>query len=75
MRIIPAELVLNTPGSVITWTNCRHPYYDKNPFPETAPTKRKVWVGDIWDMFYAGHHIEMQNLKHILEYRYRENLF
>jgi hypothetical protein len=74
MRVVPAELVLNKAGSVVTWTNCRHQYYYKNPFPETAPPKRKVWVGDIWDLFYAGHHIEMQNLKHILEYRYRNNL-
>ena len=37
MRVIPAELVFNKSGCVITWTNCRHPYYNENPFPETAP--------------------------------------
>jgi hypothetical protein len=70
MRVVPAQVVLDRPGSVVLWTNCRHPYYDANPFPERAPSGRKVWVGDLWPFFYAGHHIEMQNLKHILEHRH-----
>jgi hypothetical protein len=70
MRVIPAQLVLDKPGSVVLWTNCRHPYYAKNPFPQKAPADRKVWVGDLWPFFYAGHHIEMQNLKAILEHRH-----
>jgi hypothetical protein len=74
MRVIPAPLVLDRPGSVVLWTNCRHPYYDKNPFPERAPAGRKVWVGDLWPFFYAGHHVEMQNLKAILEYRHANGL-
>ena len=74
MRVIPAQLVLNRPGSVVLWTNCRHPFYDKNPFPERGPIGRKVWVGDLWPFFYAGHHVEMQNLKHILEYRHANGL-
>jgi hypothetical protein len=74
MRVVPAQLVLDRPGSVVLWTNCRHPYYDRNPFPERAPAGRKVWVGDLWPFFYAGHHIEMQNLKHILEYRHANGL-
>ena len=74
MRVIPAELVLNRPGSVVLWSNCRHPFYDKNPFPGTAPADRKVWVGDLWPFFYAGHHVEMQNLKHILEHRHASGL-
>ena len=72
MRVIPAELVLKKPGSVVLWTNCHHPYYDKNPFPNTAPDGRKTWVGDLWPFFYAGHYIEMQNLKHILEHRHQQ---
>lgn len=71
MRVVPAPVVLDRRGSVVLWTNCRHPYYDANPFPERAPAGRKVWVGDLWPFFYAGHHIEMQNLKHILEHRHR----
>ena len=74
MRVIPAQIVFNKPGSVVLWTNCHHPYYDKNPFPETAPPSRPIWVGDIWSTFYAGHTIEMQNLKHILEYRHQQSV-
>ena len=73
MRVIPARLVLNKPGSVVIWTNCHHPFYDKNPFPEKAPPDREGWVGDVWDMFYAGHTIEMSNLKKILEFRYHKD--
>lgn len=72
-RIVPAELVLNKPGSVIFWQNCRHPYYNHNPYPEKAPAKRP-WVGQFWDFFYAGHTVELQNLKKILEYRHANNL-
>jgi len=74
MRVIPAETVLGKRGSVVLWTNCRHPFYDKNPFPERAPKDRKIWVGDMWTFFYAGHTVEMQNLKHILEYRHAHGL-
>ena len=61
-------------GCVVLWTNCRHPYYDDNPFPEKAPKGRQVWVGDMWPFFYAGHKIELDNLKHILEYRHTNGL-
>jgi hypothetical protein len=74
MRVVPAKVVLDRPGSVVLWTNCRHPWYDANPFPERAPSGRKVWVGDLWPFFYAGHHIEMQNLKRILEHRHAHGL-
>ncbi|WP_042430007.1 SRPBCC family protein [Streptacidiphilus anmyonensis] len=71
MRVIPAHVVLNRPGSVITWTNCRHPYYDRNPHPELAPRPDRPWVGDYWPLFYAGHTVELANLKAILEHRHR----
>jgi hypothetical protein len=74
MRVIPAELVLNKRGSVVLWTNCHHPFYDQNPYPDAAPKDRKVWVGDLWPFFFAGHHVEFQNLKHILEYRHANGL-
>ncbi len=74
MRVVPAQLVLNRTGSVVLWTNCKHPFYDKNPHPELAPPDRKVWVGDLWPFFYAGHHVEMQNLKAILEHRHANKL-
>lgn len=74
MRVVPASLVLGMPGSVVTWTNCRHPYYDDNPRPELARRPDRPWVGDFWDMFHAGHTLEMANLKAILEYRHHNGL-
>lgn len=74
MRVVPAQLVLGRPGCVITWTNCRHPNYDCNPYPEKAPPGRRVWVGDMWPFFFAGHRIELDNLKAILEYRHANGL-
>ena len=74
MRVLDAQVVLNKPGSVVLWTNCRHPFYDHNPYPEAAPAERPVWVGDFWDMFGAGHALELNNLKTIAEYRHRNGL-
>ncbi|WP_330178579.1 SRPBCC family protein [Nocardia sp. NBC_01503] len=74
MRVIPAELVLNRPGSVVLWTNCKHPNYTENPYPETAPQARAGWVGDMWGIFGPGHDIELANLKTILEYRHANQL-
>jgi hypothetical protein len=74
MRVVPAQLVLGKPGSVVLWSNCHHPHYDRNPFPEAAPAGRPVWVGDLWPFFYAGHWVEMQNLKSILEHRHQNGL-
>ena len=72
-RIVPAETVLNKPGSIVFWQNCKHPHYDKNPYPEKAPEGRP-WVGNFWDMFYAGHVVELENLKNILEYKHANGL-
>jgi hypothetical protein len=72
-RIVSAETVLKRPGSVVLWTNCRHPYYQKNPFPELSDPKRE-WVGDWWPLFYAGHTIELENLKRIVEHRHARGL-
>src|SRR4029453_973683 len=49
MRVVDAQAVFNKPGSVVLWTNCHHPFYDRNAYPETAPPERPVWVGDFWD--------------------------
>jgi hypothetical protein len=73
-RIIPAELVLGRPGTVVVWTNCRHPYYDQNPFPELCRDPKRAWVGEWWPLFFAGHSIELANLKAILEHRQRNRL-
>jgi len=72
-RIVPAQTVLNKPGSIVFWQNCKHPYYKENPYPEKAPEGRP-WVGNFWDMFYAGHVVELENLKRILEYKHANNL-
>jgi len=72
-RVVDAEIVLKRPGSVVIWTNCRHPYYAKNPFPELAGPERD-WVGDWWPLFYAGHTLELENLKAIVEYRQSHGL-
>ncbi|WP_018587582.1 hypothetical protein [Salinispora arenicola] len=74
MRVVPASLVLGRPGSLITWTNCRHPHYVRNPHPSLTPAPERPWVGDYWDLFYAGHTIEMGNLRAILEHRHRNGL-
>lgn len=74
MRVVDARTVLDVEGSVVLWTNCHHPFYDENPYPETAPADRVPWVGDFWDMFAAGHQLEMSNLKAICEYRWANNL-
>lgn len=74
MRVVDAHLVLNRPGSVVLWTNCRHPFYDRNPFPDTVPPGREEWVGDLWDMFAAGHQVELDNLTAIAEHRHRTDL-
>ncbi|MEP9392497.1 SRPBCC family protein [Gordonia sp. VNQ95] len=74
MRVVDAQVVLNRPGSVVTWTNCRHPFYDSNPYPDTAPAGREEWVGDLWDMFAAGHQVELDNLTAIAESRHRAGL-
>ena len=72
-RVVDAQLVLQKPGSVVFWSNCHHPYYDRNPFPALSKPDR-TWVGEWWHFFYAGHTIELRNLKAILEHRHREKL-
>jgi hypothetical protein len=70
-RVMPAQRVLGRPGAVVTWTNCHHANYDRNPFPELNDDPQRPWVGDWWPLFYAGHTIELANLKAILEHRQR----
>ncbi len=75
-RFINAMPTLRKPGTVMLWTNCKHPYYDRavtdvpdNIAQGRARTDRK-WVGDIWPYFDAIHRIEAINLKSILEHRF-----
>ncbi|MFD0449462.1 SRPBCC family protein [Rhodococcus aetherivorans] len=74
MRVVDAQTVLDKPGTVVLWTNCHHPFYDRNPYPHTAPPDRRAWVGDFWDMFAAGHRLELNNLTALCEYRARHRL-
>jgi hypothetical protein len=73
-RIVPAQAVLKRPGTIVIWTNCHHPYYDRNPFPDLCRDLKREWVGDWWPLFYAGHSIELANLKAILEHRHRAGI-
>ncbi|MEU8582086.1 hypothetical protein ACX9I7_27445 [Streptomyces sp. L500] len=74
--VIDAWPTLRRPGTVIIWTNCRHPYYDREvtDVPEYIAAGRartdRYWVGDIWPQFDAIHKVEMANLKRILEHRF-----
>jgi len=73
-RVVPAESVLKRPGSLVIWTNCHHPYYDRNPFPELNKDPKRAWVGEWWPLFYGGHSVELANLKAILEHRHRRGI-
>jgi hypothetical protein len=73
-RIVPALPVLGQPGSVVIWTNCHHPHYDRNPYPELCRDQSRTWVGQWWPIFPAGHALELANLKKILEHRHHRGL-
>lgn len=64
LRVVDASTVLDKPGSVLLWTNCRHPRYDDASYPGTVP----------WDGFWAGHQLELDNLTRIAEHRHRHGL-
>lgn len=74
LRFIDAMPTLHKPGTIVLWTNCKHPYYDRNitDVPNYITEGRyrtdRRWVGDFWSSFYAGHLLEAKNLKAILEY-------
>lgn len=78
-RFIDSMPTIRKPGTIMLWTNCKHPYYDRGitdvPGYITdgrGRTDRK-WVGDIWPYFDAIHRIEANNLKTILEYRFAKS--
>lgn len=78
-RFIDAMPTIRRPGTIMLWTNCRHPYYDRAVTDVPAyisgareRTDRK-WVGDIWPYFDAIHRIEADNMKRILEYRFAKS--
>jgi hypothetical protein len=75
-RFVDAMPTLRKPGTVMLWTNCKHPYYDRsvtnvpNYISDARERTDRNWVGDIWSYFDAIHRIEAMNLKAILEYRF-----
>jgi len=75
-RFVDAMPTLRKPGTVMLWTNCKHPYYDRsvtnvpNYISDARERTDRNWVGDIWPYFDAIHRIEAMNLKAILEYRF-----
>lgn len=76
-RFIDAMPTLRKPGTIVLWTNCRHPYYDRDSknlpdyIKEGHARTDRSWVGDFWLQFDAIHKIEMNNLRRILEYRFK----
>lgn len=74
-RFIDAQPTFGKPGTVLMWVNCRHPYYLRNPnapqhILESQARKDRPWVGDVWNLFRAGHQVEADNMKKILEARF-----
>ncbi|WP_234439602.1 MULTISPECIES: 3-oxoacyl-ACP synthase III family protein [Streptomyces] len=73
---IDALRTLRRPGTVALWTNCKHPYYDRDvtDVPQYITEGRsrtdRYWVGDIWPNFDAIHRIEIRNMKRIAEARF-----
>jgi hypothetical protein len=75
-RFIDATPTFKKPGTVMIWTNCRHPYYLRNPnnpqyIKDAQARKDRPWVGDVWNLFAAGHLVEAENMKRILEARFK----
>jgi hypothetical protein len=76
-RFLDAMPTIREPGTIVFWSNVRHPYYERSladvPAYISEPRARedRVWVGDVWPSFYAIHKIEAANMKKILEHRFR----
>lgn len=76
-RFQNAMPIIKKPGTIVLWTNCKHPYYDRlvTEVPKSIAEGRartdRAWIGDIWPQFDAIHKIEMENLKRILEFRFQ----
>lgn len=73
-RLFDSMPLIGKAGTVLLWTNFRHPYYDKNyPAPPYVAVPRaqpdRLWVGDFYNQFNAAHTLEARNFKAILEHR------
>lgn len=75
-RFVDAMPTFGRQGTVMMWLNCKHPYYDRANGDVPQHIKQgqnrtdRPWVGDFWKLFVAGHQMEAQNLKKILEHRF-----
>jgi len=75
-RFLDAMPTVRRTGTIVLWSNCKHPYYDRGvtDVPSSIAQGRartdRLWVGDIWSSFYAIHKIEAANLKRVLEHRF-----
>jgi hypothetical protein len=75
-RFLDAMPTIRRAGTIAIWSNCKHPYYDRNTkdVPAYIANGReradRTWVGDIWPDFHAMHSIEIGNFKRILEHRF-----
>jgi hypothetical protein len=73
-RLFDSMPVIGKAGTIVLWTNFKHPYYDKSsPAPAYVAKPRdqpdRLWVGDFYNQFFAAHTLEGRNLKAILEHR------
>lgn len=79
-RFVDAQPTLKKPGTILMWLNCHHPYYEKGGentpkrIADAQSRQDRPWVGDFWKYFEAGHRIEANNLKAILEHRFSKKL-
>jgi predicted NAD/FAD-dependent oxidoreductase len=75
-RFLDAMTTIRKAGTIMTWTNVKHAYYDRSvtDVPDYIAVHRsredRPWVGDIWPQFDAIHKLEAGNLKAILEHRF-----
>ena len=74
MRVVDAQAGARQAGVGDAVDQLPPPVLRPQPLPRDRPAGPAGWVGDFWDMFYAGHPLEMKNLKAILEYRHRNGL-
>jgi hypothetical protein len=67
MRVIGAQTVLDKPGSVVLWTNCRH------PFMTTTPIRRRPRRSARCGWAILGH-VRRRARPGVAEYRHRNDL-
>lgn len=74
LRFLDAQAAMGRPGTMMLWSMFKHPYYEGGPdapphIREAIARPGRMWVGEFWKVFPAGHAIEANNMKLILEHR------